>query len=170
MESAISILHRKTPAPSLPEPAHAARAFFNGYVGANLARAYSQRGLFDALSAKEPKTFDVLIAGIPGDLSLAYVSALFDSRQRGGTLDYTGCHTAALDTLLRAAATSPQGAPRRDAWAAVQRTIDSLAPATWIYHARGVQGVSRRVRGAHMDLRGELVTVHDWSLAPRDAR
>ena len=44
---------------------------------------------------------------------------------------------------------------------------DGLAPATWIYHARGVQGVSRRVRGATMDLRGELVTVHDWSLAAR---
>jgi hypothetical protein len=29
--------------------------------------------------------------------------------------------------------------------------------------------VSRRVRGAHMDLRGELVTVHEWSLAPRSA-
>jgi hypothetical protein len=26
------------------------------------------------------------------------------------------------------------------------------------------------VRGAKMDLRGELVTVHDWSLAPRGAR
>ncbi|HEU4721348.1 MAG TPA: hypothetical protein VFS59_08295, partial [Gemmatimonadaceae bacterium] len=70
----------------------------------------------------------------------------------------------------RTAAESPDGEPRRAAWTAVQRTLDSLAPATWIYHARGVQGVSRRVRGARMDLRGELVTVRDWSLAPRGAR
>jgi SAM-dependent methyltransferase len=60
MESAVSRLYREAPASSLPEPAHSARTFFNGYVGANLARAYSQRGLFDALSASEPKAFDVL--------------------------------------------------------------------------------------------------------------
>ena len=112
----------------------------------------------------------MLIAGVPGDLSLAYVSALFDTRQRGGTLDYTGFHTPSLDTLLRTAGASADGSPRREAWMAVQRALDTLAPATWIYHSRGVQGVSRRVRGATMDLRGELVTVHDWSLSPRGVR
>ena len=130
----------------------------------------TEMGSFLTTARAEPKQFDVLIAGVPGDLSLAYVSALFDTRQRGGTLDYTGFHTPPLDTLLRAAGTSPEGAPRREAWIAVQRALDSLAPATWIYHARGVQGVSRRVRGATMDLRGELVTVHGWSLAERGAR
>ena len=129
----------------------------------------TEMGAFLTIARADPKTFDLLIAGIPGDLSLAYVSALFDSRQRGGTLDYTGFHAPVLDVLLRTAAESADGAPRREAWAAVQRAVDSLAPATWIYHARGVQGVSRRVRGAHMDLRGELVTVHEWSLAPRSA-
>ncbi|MFL5619492.1 MAG: ABC transporter substrate-binding protein [Gemmatimonadaceae bacterium] len=130
----------------------------------------TEMGAFLTTARAEPKRFDVLIAGVPGDLSLAYVSALFDTRQRGGTLDYTGFHAPALDTLLRAASASPEGPPRRDAWTSVQRALDSLAPATWIYHARGVQGVSRRVGGATMDLRGELVTVHDWSLAPRGAR
>jgi peptide/nickel transport system substrate-binding protein len=130
----------------------------------------TEMGAFLTTARADAKRFDLLIAGVPGDLSLAYVSALFDSRQRGGTLDYTGFHSPALDTLLRTASTSPEGAPRHEAWIAVQQVLDSLAPATWIYHARGVQGVSRRVRGATMDLRGELVTVHDWSLAPRNAR
>jgi peptide/nickel transport system substrate-binding protein len=130
----------------------------------------TEMGAFLTTARADPKRFDVLIAGVPGDLSLAYVSALFDSRQRGGTLDYTGFHSPSLDTLLRAAGASPEGPARHEAWTAVQRALDSLAPATWIYHARGVQGVSRRVRGATMDLRGELVTVHDWSLAPRDSR
>jgi len=74
-----------------------------------------------------------------------------------------------LDDMLRAAADAPEGAARNIAWRDVQAALDTLVPATWIYHARGVQGVSRRVRGARMDLRGELVTVHDWSLAPRSA-
>jgi len=130
----------------------------------------TEMGSFLTTARADPKQFDVLIAGVPGDLSLAYISALFDTRQRGGTLDYTGFHNGGLDTLLRAAGASPEGAPRRDAWIAVQRALDSLAPATWIYHSRGVQGISRRVRGAEMDLRGELVTVHQWSLAKRGAR
>ena len=127
----------------------------------------TEMGSFLTTARAERKQFDMLIAGVPGDLSLAYVSALFDSRQRGGTLDYTGFHAPAIDALLHAASAAPDGAARRSAWAALQQALDSLAPATWIYHARGVQGVSRRVRGARMDLRGELVTVHEWSLAPR---
>jgi ABC-type transport system substrate-binding protein len=138
--------------------------------GITLRVRQTEMGSFLTTARADAKRFDLLIAGVPGDLSLAYVSALFDSRQRGGTLDYTGYHSPALDTLLRVAAASPEGPARRDAWIAVQRALDSLAPATWIYHAQGVQGVSRRLRGATMDLRGELVTVHDWSLAPRGAR
>jgi len=137
--------------------------------GITLRVRQTEMGTFLTTARAEHKAFDILIAGIPGDLSLSYVSALFDSRQRGGTLDYTGFHLPALDAMLRAAADAPEGDARRTAWRNVQAILDTLAPATWIYHARGVQGVSRRVRGARMDLRGELVTVHDWSLAPRSA-
>jgi peptide/nickel transport system substrate-binding protein len=41
---------------------------------------------------------------------------------------------------------------------------DSL-PVVVLYHARGLQGMSRRVHGVVMDLRGELPTVHDWWVA-----
>ncbi|HEX7979182.1 MAG TPA: peptide ABC transporter substrate-binding protein, partial [Gemmatimonadaceae bacterium] len=140
-----------------------------GARGIKVRVRQTEMGTFLTTARAEQKTFDVLIAGIPGDLSLSYVSALFDSRQRGGTLDYTGFHVPALDDQLRVAADAPPGAARQAAWHTVQAALDTLAPATWLYHARGVQGVSRRVRGARMDLRGELVTVHDWSLAPRSA-
>jgi len=140
-----------------------------GARGIKVRVRQTEMGTFLTTARAEHKSFDVLIAGIPGDLSLSYVSALFDSRQRGGTLDYTGFHSPVLDDMLRAAADAPEGAARNIAWRDVQAALDTLVPATWIYHARGVQGVSRRVRGARMDLRGELVTVHDWSLAPRSA-
>jgi peptide/nickel transport system substrate-binding protein len=129
----------------------------------------TEMGTFLTTARASDKRFDLLIAGVPGDLSFSYVSALFDSRQRGGTLDYTGFHTPALDALLRAATEAAPGLAQQQTWRAVQAALDTLAPATWLYHARGVQGVSRRVRGARMDLRGELVHVHDWSLAPRGA-
>jgi peptide/nickel transport system substrate-binding protein len=134
--------------------------------GIKLHIRQTEMGTFLTTARAEPKRFDVLIAGIPGDLSLSYVSALFDSRQRGGSLDYTGFHRPALDAELRAAKDAPVGESRRLAWTRVQSTLDSLAPATWLYHSRGLQGVTRRLHGARMDLRGELVTVHDWTLAP----
>ena len=129
----------------------------------------TEMGTFLTTARASDKQFDLLLAGIPGDLALSYVSALFRTSQRGGTLDYTGFHSPELDTLLAQAADAPAGEPTRVAWERAQRAIDSLAPATWLYHSRGVQGVARRLEGVTMDLRGELVSVHDWSLAPRSA-
>lgn len=125
----------------------------------------TEMGSFLTIARATDKRFDMLLAGVPGDLSLSYLAALFSSAQRGGTLDYTGYHAPVLDSLLTAARRASPADEQR-AWAAVQAALDSLAPATWIYHARGVQGVSRRVRGVRMDLRGELATLHDWTLAP----
>ncbi|MFI5245939.1 MAG: peptide ABC transporter substrate-binding protein, partial [Gemmatimonadales bacterium] len=44
-------------------------------------------GAFLARARAEPKTFDLLLTGVPGDLSLAYLSAMYDGRQRGSALD-----------------------------------------------------------------------------------
>ena len=128
----------------------------------------TELGSFLSTARAPTKTFDMLLAGVPGDVSLSYITAMFSSAQRGGTLDYTGFHTPALDALLAAAVDAPSEAAARRAWGAVQAALDTLAPATWIYHARGVQGMSRRVQHVHMDLRGELATIHDWSLTPRE--
>jgi ABC-type transport system substrate-binding protein len=129
----------------------------------------TEMGSFLTTARESEKRFDLLLAGVPGDLALSYVSALFLTSQRGGTLDYTGFHSPELDALLTAAVDAPAGPPARIAWQRVQQAIDSLAPATWLYHSRGVQGITRRLANVTLDLRGELVSVHDWSLAPRSA-
>ena len=46
--------------------------------------------------------------------------------------------------------------------AAAQRMVADSVPMVILYHARGLQGMNRRVHGVRMDLRGELPTVHDW--------
>lgn len=127
----------------------------------------TEMGSFLTAARAAEKRFDFLLAGVPGDLALSYVSALFASSQRGGMLDYTGFHDPALDSLLAAANDAASGEPARVAWIQVQARLDSLAPATWLYHSRGVQGVSRRVGGVTMDLRGELAGVHGWTIGPR---
>ncbi|HSA56873.1 MAG TPA: ABC transporter substrate-binding protein, partial [Gemmatimonadaceae bacterium] len=127
---------------------------------------FAELGAFLATAREAPKRFDALFAGIPGDLALSHLGAMFDGRLAGGTLDYGGYHTPGLDSLfarVRAAASETQLAA---AWRAVQRDLAREVPVSWVYHARGVQGVSGRLRGVRMDLRGELPTLTQWHLAP----
>jgi hypothetical protein len=82
--------------------------------------------------------FDAAVLGVTGDAGLAYLGPL---------AAVAGLHAPA------------------DPAAAQLMFADSL-PAVVLYHARGLQGMNRRVRGVRMDLRGELPTVHDWWVAP----
>jgi peptide/nickel transport system substrate-binding protein len=118
---------------------------------------------FLSRARESPRRFDVLISGVPGDLGLAHLASLFDSRFAGGALDYTGFHTPRLDSLFaRTRAASNPGAVRA-AWEDVQRELATHEPIAWIYHSRGVQGLSARLRNVTMDLRGEMVTIARWS-------
>jgi peptide/nickel transport system substrate-binding protein len=121
-------------------------------------------GAFLARARATEKLFDMLITGIPGDVSLAYLGAMYDSRQRGGSLDYADFHTAALDALFAHTRTAASPAELTTAWEAVQRELARDMPAVWVYHARGVQGISRRMRDVEMDLRGEMVSLARWSV------
>lgn len=47
-----------------------------------------------------------------------------------------------------------------------QRVFAEQMPVVWLYHARGVQGMNRRIRGVQMDVRGELPTVAAWRVMP----
>jgi peptide/nickel transport system substrate-binding protein len=78
--------------------------------------------------------FQAAVLGTPGDLGLGYLAPL--------------AGLAGLEAPL-------------DPAAAQRMFIDSM-PVAFLYHARGLQGMNRRVHGVVMDLRGELVTVHDW--------
>jgi peptide/nickel transport system substrate-binding protein len=82
--------------------------------------------------------FDAAVLGISGDPGLGY-----------------------LGPLAELAGMRVPAAPE-----AAQRFFADSVPVAFLYHARGLQGMNRRVRGVVMDLRGELPTVHDWWVAP----
>ena len=124
---------------------------------------------FLTMARATPKTFDALITGIPGDLSLSFLGAMYGADQTGGSLDYSGFHTRALDSLLRVARTAGVDTSARLPWHAVQKELQAELPAVWLYHARGLQGLSRRLQGVRMDLRGELATITRWSVSGRQA-
>jgi peptide/nickel transport system substrate-binding protein len=78
--------------------------------------------------------FDAAVLGITGDAGLGYLGP--------------------LATLAGMPAPADPGA--------AQRLFADSVPVAFLYHARGLQGMNRRLRGVTMDLRGELATVHDW--------
>lgn len=78
--------------------------------------------------------FDAAVLGFSGDLGLGH-----------------------LARLVALAGLRPEGSSEN-----LLAMIQDSVPAVFLYHARGVQGINRRVRGIHMDLRGELVTLSQW--------
>jgi len=66
-----------------------------------------------------------------------------------------------LTTLAELAGLHPAADPAR-----AQRLFRDSLPVAFLYHARGVQGMNRRVSGVRMDVRGELPTVAGWRTAP----
>ncbi len=132
-------------------------------VGMRMEIRQREMASFLSEARARPARFDAIFTGIVGDLSLAYISSMYDSRLAGGALDYGGYHTRRLDSLLARARAAPDGTEARGAWLAVQAELAHDLPAVWVYHSRGVQGLSRRLNAVRMDLRGELVTLHDWS-------
>ena len=122
-------------------------------------------GAFLSEARAKPKRFDALFTGIPGDLSLSYLAAMFDSKLSGGALDYAGFHTQELDAAFERVRTARTHEALVGAWRDVQRTLDAEVPVAWVYHSRGVQGVTSRLSGVRMDLRGEMPTIANWRLA-----
>ena len=130
--------------------------------GIALGVRVAEMATFLSIVRAAEKRFDLALTGIPGDIGMGQLVALFASSQRGGALDYTGFHRPGLDSALHAAREStPADASR--AWARVDSMLRAEAPVAWLYHARGVQGLSRRLEHVTMDLRGELVTVSQWT-------
>ena len=128
-------------------------------------------GAFLTVARTRVKTYDALITGVAGDVMLSYLAAMFEGSQRGGSLDYAAFHSLALDAAFAEARTAATDDARKQAWFAVQRQLIDSMPVVWVYHSRGVQGVSARLAGVHMDLRGELVSVATWQpLGPPGAR
>lgn len=120
---------------------------------------------FLARARASEKSYDMLITGIPGDLSLSYLRAMFESAQHAGSLDYAEYHSAALDGLFVRAGSARDESALRSAWQDVQRSLARETPVVWLYHSRGVQGVASRMQNVVMDLRGELTSVAQWSVA-----
>ena len=127
-------------------------------------------GAFLVDARAQVKRFDALVTGIPGDVSLSHIGAMFESVQRGGPLDYAGYHHPELDSLFARARAASDDEQLAASWRVIDGWLAKRSPVAWLYHAQGVQGVRRRLQGVTMDLRGELVTLAQWRFAKANAR
>ncbi|MGH7592822.1 MAG: ABC transporter substrate-binding protein, partial [Gemmatimonadales bacterium] len=82
--------------------------------------------------------YDAAVMGISGDLGLGQLAPLLATAGVAHTIDRT----------------------------AMLHLVADSVPAAFLYHARGLQGMNRRVHGVHMDVRGEFATLHDWHVEP----
>ncbi|GLC27641.1 peptide-binding protein [Roseisolibacter agri] len=135
--------------------------------GVRLEIRTRELGAFLAAARAPRKSYDLLLTGVPGDLALSHLAAMFATSAGGGALDYAGFHRPALDAAFARAARAATSEERVAAWRDAQRILAAEAPVAWLYHSRGVQGVARSLAGVTMDLRGELATVSRWHRVAR---
>jgi len=128
-------------------------------VGVDVRIRQLELGAFLARAGGAARDYDALVTGVLGDLSLGYLRGLFDSRRRSEPLQYAQFADPVVDRALDAGD-----------FAAVQRIVARDLPITFLYHAVGLQGINRRVRGVRMDLRGELATLQRWHVDPAARR
>jgi peptide/nickel transport system substrate-binding protein len=69
-----------------------------------------------------------------------------------------------LDSLFAAVRDARSPTDARAAWLSIQIQLARDVPVAWIYHSRGIQGISARLHDVRMDLRGELATIASWSI------
>ncbi len=134
-----------------------------GAVGADVTIRQLELATFLATAQGPERDFDALVTGVPGDLSLGYVAALFDG-QDPGPLAYAGYESDRFDAALTAVRDAASEEMLTEAWGEAQRVLAEDHPVTWLYHARGLQGVNRRVRADPPDLRGELADITRWRI------
>lgn len=134
-------------------------------IGVRLELRVMELATFLSSVRGSTKTFDLALTGIPGDIGLGYLVAMFDGEQAGGALDYSGFHRPGLTAAIREARRT-EGDAQRNAWQVVDSILMAEQPVAFLYHARGVQGLSRRLGGVTMDLRGELAFVSQWYRTP----
>jgi peptide/nickel transport system substrate-binding protein len=135
-------------------------------AGAEVRLRQLELATFLDLAQGSGRDFDALITGVPGDLALSHVAALYDGE---GPLAYPGHRSAALATAFARVHAATDEPALVAAWREVQRDLARDEPTAWIYHARGVQGKSRRIEHVRVDLRGELAGIAAWRIGYSDA-
>ena len=124
---------------------------------------------FNALLASatdaRKRDYDALVLGWKPEFRVDDTE-IFACAKRDHPMALAGYCSAETDALLDSVLRISDREAARPVWSRYQRRIAADQPFTLLYFADRLQGVSRRVRGAEPDARGDWVGVERWWIAP----
>jgi peptide/nickel transport system substrate-binding protein len=111
------------------------------------------------------RDFDAAIGNWTDNLLRKDDSQLLHSRNRDSPRQWTGFNSPRIDALLDTLAVTMDHAAARPLWSAYQHALIDESPLIFLFYARGINAVQRRLQGIpEGDPRGPLATVQRWRI------
>jgi peptide/nickel transport system substrate-binding protein len=111
------------------------------------------------------RDFDAVLMGWESDFRIN-LRGLFHSAELANPYQFGGYRNARVDSLIERASAATQREDARPHLVALQREMRDDQPWAFLYYYPDFYLRSARLRGVHMDVRGALVGITDWWLAP----
>jgi peptide/nickel transport system substrate-binding protein len=127
--------------------------------------AMESRTLFADLMDPEGRDYDGVIAGWSVDFRLDETD-LYHSDRIDQPLAFSGTVNPEIDRYLDVLGQTIDEDEARLLWREYQQLIVEEQPYTFLYFLDQLLGVSQRVRGVEMDVRGEWQNIREWYIDP----
>jgi peptide/nickel transport system substrate-binding protein len=111
------------------------------------------------------RDFDAVLMGWESDVRIN-LRGLFHSAELDNPYQFAGYRNPRVDSLIDLASAATRREDARPHLVELQRTIRDDQPWAFLYYYPDFYLRSARLRGARMDVRGALVGITDWWLAP----
>jgi peptide/nickel transport system substrate-binding protein len=115
------------------------------------------------------RNFDAFVLGLQTEFNIDD-RRLFSCATPEGPFHWAGYCNPRVDEILGQVVEMSDRSQSLPLWYEYQEIIQRDQPYTFLYYDVRANGVSTRVHGVEMDIRGELQSVHDWWIAPTDRR
>jgi len=125
--------------------------------------------LFEQITSPGDRNFDGVVMGWVTELKVDDHD-LFHSSKVEQPFQWAGMEDGELDMLLDTLQLLVDREEAIPFWHRYQERLVELQPYTYFFFPRRLAGVSSRLRGVEMDVRGEWVTVADWWIPEEDRR
>jgi peptide/nickel transport system substrate-binding protein len=115
------------------------------------------------------RDFDGVVLSWVSDFKLDE-SGLFHSQRSEDPTAFSGLSSSEVDRYLDTLQVVTDRDEARTLWWEYQKILDREHPYTYLFFPERLVGVSRRLRGVHMDARGEWSGVKEWWIPVEDRR
>ena len=115
------------------------------------------------------RNFDAFVLGLQTEFNIDD-RRLFSCSTPEGPYQWAGYCNPRVDEILDQVVDMSDRSQSLPLWYEYQEIIQGDQPYTFLYYDVRANGLSARMHGVEMDIRGDLQNVHDWWIAPADRR